>query len=73
MLGFIAKKKEELINQGAAAVAAQFKEDILRLLGEDAREEDVKAVEAYFAPGSGGKHSPARLQAEKALKNAGIL
>lgn len=67
MLGFIAKKKEEMINKGATAVAARFKTDILRMLGEDARKEDVDIISTYFDNGV------ARQSAEKALKDAGIL
>ena len=67
MLGFIAKKKEELINKGATVVAERFKKDILRLLGDDARPEDVDVVSSYFDSGI------ARNAAEQALKDANIL
>lgn len=67
MFSIIAKKKAEFINKGATAVAARFKTDILRMLGEDARPEDVEIISKYFDEGV------ARNSAEQALKDAGIL
>lgn len=67
MFGMIAKKKEELINKGATAIAARFKKEILAMLGDDARPEDVEIISKYFDTGV------ARNSAEKALKEAGIL
>lgn len=61
------KLLQKKINAGATAVAAQFKTDILRILGEDVSEELKERISQYFDRGT------ARDQAEKALKNAGII
>ncbi len=58
---------QKKINAGATAVAAQFKTDILRILGEDIDSDVKDRISQYFDGGV------ARNQAEKALKEAGII
>lgn len=66
-MGFLDKAKQRMINKAADVVAKRFKADILQLLGEDAREADVKIVSQYFDEGL------ARNAAEEALKGAGVI
>lgn len=66
-MGFFEKKKQEIMDNASGVIVSVFKRDIVKLLGDDAREQDVEIITRYFDDGHAVK------AAKDALIKAGIL
>lgn len=58
------KKKQEIITKASASITKVFKRDIIALLGEDAREEDVEVITKYFDEGHAVNAAKSALEAD---------
>lgn len=59
--------KQKIIDNATSTVVTVLKRDIIALLGEDAREEDIDVINQYFDGGT------ALTNVKEALTEAGIL
>lgn len=66
-MGFFDKQKEKIFDNVNEVALKVLRENILQLLGEDAREEDVNVIKKYFDSGIASR------QVKEALKEAKIL
>lgn len=67
MMGFIEKKKQEIISKATTIASDTLKNSVITLLGDNARPEDVKLITSYFEDGH------AAHDVRKALEKAKII